>query len=133
MLDKLAEIIKPQLPSIVRRAMTAAAAFLATHGLLQSSETAQFVQLATAIILAAIPEVWSWVSNQIEQRKLVAAAITGNPVAAPASKAETKSALAIVQATAAPPPPPPPSVNLNRAFNPIPAAPPPAPPTPGTP
>lgn len=113
MLDSLVTAIKPQLPSIVRRAMTGAAAILGTYGVLPKAQSSQFIEVGTAIVLAAIPEVWSWISNKVEQRKLVAAAITGNPAAPPASKTDTAQAMAIVKAVQSPPPPPPPAVNIN--------------------
>lgn len=109
------DLIKPQLPSIARHVMTGAAAVLTTHGLLTQTQTAEFVEVGSAIVLAAIPQVWAWLNNCYQQRKLVAAAKTGNPLAPAATAAETKDAMATVKAAVAPPPPPPVNLNLNSA------------------
>lgn len=63
MLERIVDLLKPQVPSIINRALTAAGLWLVGQGVLTQSGEAQFIQIGSAIGLIILSEAWAWYRN----------------------------------------------------------------------
>lgn len=62
-LTALATLAKPYVASTVRHATTAGAGYLASSGVIASTDQAETAKLLGAVALFAIGQVWSWVQK----------------------------------------------------------------------
>ncbi len=96
--DTTKQIVQAALAGLVRHGMTTAAGALVAAGLLQSGDSANFVQIGTGIVLGVVALTWSW-WQKVGQAKVTALLKSAKTSAAPV---KSLAILAVLSLAAAP-------------------------------